>query len=472
MDHFNYEQITELKPKTAFTQSQIDNIKLLSVNKDVMANVFGSASYRFQKYPGDLDLFETFFDCCTADEVIKKFARKITYIAKEIGSHNLHYFSEFKAGLDNRYEVDIGTLQNGYFNINRESLMRNSKRLFDKKLITGKEYDLIKTIAHIPNPGGDEYDVLNHIFREHKVLRWSFADIIKGKKVLPGGVKMTLEQALHSKSYVKIDMISLVNNAFIEVTNFFVLAYDDGSGNLQTINFDYDAFNRKVVKQDFQKLIKEDIEKLYYSNMYYSPFKMVKRIWVYSRSFYDEQTLLKINPLITGDVSFMYQLASQLDTMHRIYEISKNVPKATLNKQMGDIKLKLSNILEIDSKELNVFIELSDKYMKTINKGICKQILSNMKNYLKGFININTIAELDRIRLNPPPREFLPNQLKYANVVRNPYEIINNPLDKDYSKALLEYTNIAHIPNKHVKPVGKRIKKPHKYKPTNLLIEF
>lgn len=429
MSNYSFQELTATKPIEAYTKEQIKNIKLLSTNKKELAVPFGSATYRIQKYPGDLDLHTIFTECCSLDDVVKTFEKKIKKIAKDIKKNRLHYFSEFKAGLDKRFDLDIGTIYNGLFNPKRSDILDYSNILFKKKLIAKDELKLIQKIVSIPNPGGDEYDMLKYIFREHTVLRWTLDEVINGVKILPGNVKMKLYDALKMRSHVKIDMITLVNNLIVEVTNFFILVEENEDGSYSVINIDYDYLDKKQSEIHYDIQIKEEIEKLYYSDMYYSPFKMAKRMWAYSRAFGFEDSVRKLLPLVTGNVSYLYQLKSEMDTILRLYELNK-APNKTIDKQMDLMKQKLSNIIFIPKEELLIIYSLINKFLKTANVKNKEDILTQIKKYFVALINLHTIHELNKIGYNPPPRKFLPYQLKYASIVRQPHDIVINPFKK------------------------------------------
>lgn len=429
MSSYSINELTAVKPLDSYTQDQLNNIKILSLRKHKLADPFGSAVYRIQKYPADLDLHEVFAECCSIDEVVSVFERKIKKIAKDIKKTKLHYFSEFKAGLDIRYDVDVGPISNGIYKPNKDLLN------FPANLLNKKERDVIFKILEIPNPGGDEYDILFNLFRERRILRWKEDEIIKGEKILPDNKKMRLHNALKMKSHVKIDMISLVNNQFIEVTDFYILVAsheeftDDREfseselQNYSMINLDYDYLDPITARnvQDIQ--LKQEIEKLYYSNMFYSPFKMSKRMWAYSRSFHLDNSVKTLLPLVSGDISNLYQLVSELDSILRISELKKKPPIKNIDKAIDLIKYKMANILILADDDLMIANYMIKVFLKKHNF----DILDKLKKYLKSIVNVCTIMELEKINYNPPPLQFLPNKLKYAPIIRSSYEIVQKP---------------------------------------------
>ncbi|CDI70050.1 hypothetical protein [Zamilon virus] len=420
----------EVKPIESYTQEQISNIKLLSVTSDPtqMARPFGSATYRIQKYPGDLDLQEEFIDCCSINEVVKTFAKRLQKIVTNIKKNKLHYFSEVKAGIDIRYDIDIGIITSGVY-IPSFNLIQKIQSMYRKGLLDDEEYNTLSTALSKPNLDGDVYDVVHHILRERKILRWSQEEVLLGTKSLPLGKKIKLSEALKAKSHVKIDMISLINNQFVEVTNFYILIYVDLKKNtLETVNFNFDYLDNNILTKQYDMQIKEEVQKLYYSDMYYSAFKMVKRMWAYSRAFRNMEDVNILLPIVSGNISLLYQIVSELSTIVRLYEVSKSTPETTIDKRLDSLAYKLADVTEIDKESLIHITDIIDslKNYKGINKAI--QINQFVIKPLKRYINALTIDELEEIGFNPPPPRFLPYPLKYAPIVRYPFEDVENPL--------------------------------------------
>src|SRR5579872_5351282 len=111
----NIRRFIQSKPSSSYPKKILDEIKLLSFSRDKTATPFGSFIYRIQKYPGDLDLVQEFTDCCNVDDVVTKFSKELQNIVKKINKKRLHYFSEVKAGIDERYDIDIGKMIDGNY---------------------------------------------------------------------------------------------------------------------------------------------------------------------------------------------------------------------------------------------------------------------------------------------------------------------------------------------------------------------
>lgn len=431
MKRYRYDQIIAQKPIEVFSKNQLENMNILSVNKDSPPEPFGSAVYRIQKYPGDLDLIQD-ISGKSVTELTFKFVKIIQNIVRKILRSKNHYFSEFKAGYDLRYdppEKAKGTILHGVYKPGREAMYQYSKDLYDRNLLSDKEFNVIKEILRVQNPGADEYEVMKYIFRERFILRWSAKEILRGYKILPGNLKRYLIDCLTQPSPVKIDMITMVDNMLVEVTNFYILAEDYGNGRYDPINLKYDFYDPDQKKDIYDEDIKFEIEKWYYSNIYYNPFKAAKRMWAYSRQFDMQNEVEKLTPLISGDVSYLYQIKSEIDVILRLYKLGKN-PKFIINRQVDLMKQKLSNIPFISQETLLDMAALIDYFVKTNSQDTKEKILKVLKDMIVKFVNTKTIQELDRLHLNPPPKKFYLDDFRYEIKKRGPFDIIENPLEK------------------------------------------
>ena len=82
------------KSDSSYSENIKKKINLISFNKGEKYDIVGSASYRVQKYYGDIDIVEKYVGK-DIDEVIKKFIRKLKSIIKSINTAELIYFSDF-----------------------------------------------------------------------------------------------------------------------------------------------------------------------------------------------------------------------------------------------------------------------------------------------------------------------------------------------------------------------------------------
>lgn len=454
--HKDINRFIEVKPESSYPENILKEIKLLSFSRNKTAEPFGSFIYRIQKYPGDIDLVEEFTDCCSVSDVVIKFASALKRIVGEINRKPFHYFSEFKAGLDNRYDINIGQMINGVYTPN-PYLSSITYEMLRSGLFSSEENNIIQYILHkVQNFGGNEYDTINYIFRERKILRWTDEEILIGIKKLPVNKLITLEEALTHETHVKIDMIAELDGRLVEITNFLQLAYEK-DGEIHTININLKEHDNIPVQ------LPKEIEKLYFSNMYYSPFKMVKRMYSLSRHNLDRELLNKIIPFVSSNTSLLYQIKSEIDTIILILDkiprqglsltpVVKpgfdlpNAPEKLIRDQLDNIKLRISTVLELSQDDIikinNIINDINLTRKKNNNKNIL--YLKNLKKILVAYINMQTIDYLQNMGLNPPPNQYLPEVHTYnVNRVRNSFDNPANPYD--------EYQNMvqmrSHYPN-------------------------
>lgn len=438
LNKYDFKELTSVRPLDSYSKEQINNIKLMSVTKDKNIFPFGSASYRIQKYPGDLDLFELYENDVSIDDLIINFSKELYRVVINIINEPYHSVVEIKCGLDERYDIkNIGIINNGIFKPNYNEIVKKMNYLIDNKLLTKNETYIISYILSKQKLNGDDYDVLNFIFRERKIIRWNYKEFLNGYKILPGNKKMTLHEALKYKSAIKIDVITNINNKFVEVTNYFVLIYND-NGNLIPVNLDYNFLNLDERFKKYNENMRNEIEKLYYSNMYYNPFKMMKRMWAMSRYNYNitsnnyyKNALIKLTPYISQNISFLYQIKSEIDAIIRLLLEGNFKPYRDINKELEIMKVRLSTQILINDHNLQILIDMIDNFEVSNNV----EQLENIKKFISKIINYYSIISLDELQFIPIPKNFLPKKIKYETIIRSPDEIIVNPL-KTYSDLL------------------------------------
>lgn len=431
----------ETNPKNSYPLSALKQLYLLSARKPKKqpeAIIFGSYLYRFQKYPGDIDMTENFDceDCKNEDDVVKKFFIAFKKIVRTVIAQKEEFYSEVKCGIDQRFNLDLGVPNNGVW-VPSKSLLIEITALNIKSLLSKKDYDIMILILN--RKGGNtssDYDVVKYILRNYYILRWTADEVLNNKKILPGGVVYKFTDGLHIDSLVKIDVITVINTRIIETTNVYYLAYKDG-----------DTFIQLQGSNNIEQL-KDEVEKLYYSDMFYSPFKMVKRMYAYSRSVFIEasieiankqityswkinaykEILNKIIPFLGGDVSYLYQLKSELDTIMLLLEKFKNPIPSAISKTIDEMKIRLSKVLFLKYDTVNNMCDLLDLINKEKNNGEKIMIIDELSSMMKLAINYKTIEFLSRVSLNPPPSTVLPQHIMYPSIIRTPEDKPINPL--------------------------------------------
>jgi len=470
---------------------------------DKSAQPFGSFLNRVAEYFGDVDLNQKYIyngPINKAGQTIAKlFQTMVSKVNKKVHIrytsefHGLEYlpkrlyFSEVKAGIDSRFKFDYGTLEDGVYRPSTD-LIKISNQLYHQKLLTKKEIQIINHILNKPNKNGDDYDIITNLFRDHYILRWTVNEILKGSKIA-NNKQFKLSEAVLMNTPLKIDLIIHTNdNLFLEFTNFYRVGIQVNS-KVQGTRLASLASRSRVVNDKvfdvidehghhkgsylpinfdptipFTISLQDEIEHLYYSNLDYSPFKLVKRAFAFLKHFYKYPTELqdiqyisigftksrvadllgKYTSILTSSIGILYSIKSELSTIALLLERNTKFLTTELIEQINDridyLVTNLSNVLEIDEKQLSKFIEkisyiadlpyekgFSYKSPKLIPTEI--ELINNLIDEFQIIINYWTITYFNKLGLNPPQYPLVPGVVEYdGNIIRTPNDNPKNPL--------------------------------------------
>lgn len=382
--------IASLKPSSSYSGQVEKEIKLLSFqDSDTLpiqqfnphqASPFGSFTLRIQKYPGDVDLHEPFvleehstenYRANAAKILAKRLQQKVRQILSASTQAQPQVISEIKAGVDPSYAP-----------LSADATASMTEEELEER-------------------------------RNKYVIRWTVDQVLQGYRTV-NGKRVTLDEALQQRGHIKIDVITIINGLFTEVTNFifFGVIIDQ---DLHTINTSVDFTNREQVLVQYQKQLKEEIKKLFYSSLFYNPFKGVKRMFALSRANSAdpryERMMYELTPLVSGDISQLYQIKSSLNTyllfkqqldagIYSVYKVLGRDSDRWYSAFLDRIKNLLSNNTLISDVELDM---LNDE----LDTGVDANIEA-VSDFLKERIANSTTNELKRIGFLPIPQLFLP----------------------------------------------------------------
>lgn len=413
-----------IKPKESYPYFVQDEVERLTFDKHHPADNFGSYVFRGQKYSGDIDITE---DVRYHKETttVSIFIRKLKATLRDLDKN--HLFSEFKAGLDHNYIFSIGDLKNGIFTPDAD-IEENLSQRYQLKLFTDEEYDTMMKALQIVRKTRNTtlhemaYDYIYDVIRNRFVLRWSKDELLESYKILSDGSKYPLAKALRDDTIVKIDLISLINNKYVEVTNIISLQYDPNDNPDDDEHFEAINIDKRVIHGDPMGLQKE-VEKLYYSNKFYSPFKACKRIYSVMRKLKVYDGLIKqLAPIIRGEISLLYQIKSELEAI--VVALKLSPTKYHLehaNLQLQDIKGRLNYVLDITNDQIKNFSEEIDHM--TDNNIISEKIdlIDHLGKDIKTIIQFLTIQKMNHNRFNPFPAQYMPPSKTYDRTkIRKP----------------------------------------------------
>jgi hypothetical protein len=420
-DQKNYlKQLIEIKPLESYPDSIKRELKIISLKPDESATLFGSALYRMQMYGSDIDALQH-INYIDEKTTISTFIKTLKNLILCLDVN--HVYSEFKAGFNYSYIIDIGKLENGIFTP-ASDLLNVLQEKTKIGLFNKNEYKTMFNALKMVHENQDTnihsmaYDYIFDLIRDKRILRWSKKELLEGYKIISNGEYYPLHLALSDETIVKIDVISLVNGKFVEVTNIVFLGYADIDQNGETIYIPVNVSEENL----HSKGLSPDIEKLYYSNKFYSPFKACKRAYAEMRRIRNFDYLPQIAPIIRYEISLLYQLKGQIETFLIILEktISHYYVKL-INNQLQEIKGRLVYVLDISQEGIIKLSKEIDDICHTIDINLKYDLIDKLNKNLKSIIEYLTIDNMNEHQFNPIPDLFLPNPRKYdPNLVRSP----------------------------------------------------
>ena len=217
-----------LRTTESYTRSLKKVLSIVTIQEDVLP--VGSFKYNVHKHASDVDIFESLEICCCVDDAKRIAAQNIQNIIRLVKANVDIYFGDFKAGEDHRFDINIGEWQDGQlFDYDIEQIHEELAKLHEDRVLPTDEFErLLDYLADSPDE--KQWEELSSSLKEYKVLRWSPNEILQGFKSLPGGSKLSLEDALNQQTLVKIDVWARINERYIEVTNFFLIAVVNRKG--------------------------------------------------------------------------------------------------------------------------------------------------------------------------------------------------------------------------------------------------
>jgi hypothetical protein len=385
MDDLTYGQITKAKLSSSYPKFILDNIKLLSIDKN-KSKLAGSYSFAFTQFPSDIDVQELVNEGDTYDKVVDFFIHGIKDKVREISNTPYYWILDIKMGIDRRFD----------FNIKDKDAHKKIIELHNDGLLNDEEMSILMT------------NNAELLLKELSTLRWKPNEILHGYKILRGNVKISIYGAITQKSVINIEVVGLSNDKYMDLSNFFTLAYHDEKGNLKSINLPDQSvvdFNTFFVIE-----LKKNIKKLYYSDLYRDYAKLVKRYWSYGRFVGDEKLIQTIAPYMNSIYALAGQKKSEIALLIKLVDHTSmiGVPLEIFKNQLSNIKLSLSNVVDIDTNILLLINNNLDSIIDGAQEANnIVRLLEEIKDILSVFLSNKAIKFLKNVGLAPPPNKYI-----------------------------------------------------------------
>lgn len=384
--------LLQTRPFTSLSLDTIDIINMLTLDPKFPPNIVGSFKYIVHEYPADIDLFESYQDCCNLEEITNKLANKFSDIAIKLKEKKHMYLGDFKAGYDNNYKIDIGYIRGGRLARYNPLLVRSAIiKLYENNLLPLNDMNewLSKVVE---NPNIEEYNDLENIIKKKYVIRWNIDELIKKSKILSNNKKISLKEALTHKSIIKIDVWVYLNMRYIEVTNFYMLTYKDSKGKINNLSVKPEKYETSLIKDLY-----------HYNDPAVNKYmKLAKRLWLYAVLKKDKELMISLYPLFSSGASKMYQIIGEIETIQRILEnikypylesIIANIEnwKTRLGTVMSDIlPNQISHYIYIKINEIIKYKNSTDFILLSLDD-INDKLTRYINIYVKLYFKLNNI---------------------------------------------------------------------------------
>jgi len=442
--------VTRKKRKDMMTDDFFKAVRLISYNPDHV-RFYGSATFRAQPYPGDIDLYEKIRLCyknpCDRRQALQSASTLIQALVYKIIKTPGVYLGDVKICHDRiiftivsrKYWGVAGpnkrnnALQVNFFD--SKKVHNDLKFMLDQKLIDLKTYEALKKLAKPHITIGDFLN-MKEILRNIVILRWTTNEILDGIKVLSAGRKISLEEALndckqepeglilkkgeeHQYSIVKPDVWIKVNGNYTEVSDLLVIYYDTYSKKhdyiSKALGDDVDEYGKITnLASDRKQVInnlKSEVAKYYYSPLpkYHNMIKYAKRLYSLCYVMRDRDAQIVMNKLVylwKSDYNLLNQVKSELDTIKTMLERIKKPPINDLYDQIQRTKVRLSQITGFELPDW-VWTDLTNIGKHKYGPEEVIKILDKMINTFKEINNEGTLHYLKKVGLWPAPKKFL-----------------------------------------------------------------
>lgn len=376
------------------TQELIDLVTI-----DKMVNPVGSQKYKVHRYPGDIDIFEKVKECCNLGEAVEKIVKHFQSLARNIYYSPNVYFGDFKAGLDERYDLNIGKLDidGKPIDYNPRIIRLQVDKLYNEGLITNKEYEeFCEKIRMKINR--EQWEELNDLKRRFYIVRWTLDEILMGKKLIgPVGFvrELTLKEAITHKTICKLDIWAPIMGNYMEITNFFLLVLQEPIGNgkyrEKPINIELGNIYTSLIGD-----IKHYGSKAHGSAGRRNSLKFAKRIWTLCSYIDDTETMKKLYPLFVSGAGILNQINSEIEVLVNLLEKVNRPPIDLIKEQVDRFKFRISQVYEFEVNE-KVLNRLIDEIIATDDKEKMVENLEKIVKILKKYIESYANFYLNRV---------------------------------------------------------------------------
>jgi len=317
-------KILSLKAPWQYHEKLKQSLEAITLSSGVLP--VGSFRFKEFQFPGDIDIFQNFKMALNKEDAKKYYAQRISNMALRIAANTDLIFSDFKAGKDERLNIDVGYLdeQQRLKGYNYCSIIKDINNLRDSGLIDANEaFNLISLSKEQPTIA--EWEDLKENIRLLSTIRWNLGELFAQKKVLRANKIIYLKDALEN-SLVKIDVFAPVATygGYTEESTFFNLKYMEGSK---------ENYLTKPMP-DYEQSITEEVL-FYFEQSHRKSLKAAKRLWILSTIVKDNELTAKLMPLINGPAAALNQIVAESEAIRGILAKDMNLYCSNIGQKLN-----------------------------------------------------------------------------------------------------------------------------------------
>lgn len=330
--------ILQNRKEESLTPDMKEVIKILTLDPKHPPQLVGSFRYKVHEYPSDMDLYEPVQTCCSLDAGVREVVAGLQAMVRRLQKRRFTYLSDFKAGVDDRYAVDIGkydVLRGKLEGYDQFRVVDAIVNIYQKGLFTKSEAVGLLRMAHA-RPDAYQHHKLQDALRKWYVVRWTEKELLEGSKMLAQDKKITLAEAVSQGTVVKADLWALVDDRFMEVTNWFMLTAKVREG-VKYLSEKPDLSYEQSVMQDVM---------LFKDPRFKKHMKLAKRMWLHAISQKDHYTIQQLYPLFSSPIAKLYQIQSEIEILMGMLDKLPQPPYRLIQKQVAQFKTRISTVPE------------------------------------------------------------------------------------------------------------------------------
>lgn len=392
--------VLQTRLRESLSHDVLNVIDAVTLDDKQPPRIVGSFQYIVHEYPGDIDLIEEFTGCCSVHDTAVTVANNIRRITERIKKLRYTYLGDFKVGVDQRLYISSGDWvldERGNLKLEGydfKQIKTSLSTLLSTGLILEQEHNEIVSLLK-SSPTFKEHKKISDRLRNLYVLRWTVKELSQGFKVLRLNKTVYLEEAVaQGGSVIKIDVYSLIQGRFVEISNFFLIKSVNKKGDATILS------SNQSGKEYLAHLMRDIV--LYAQPFMKKTIKMAKRLWLRAVKEKDKELILKLYPLFSAGPVQLSQVLSDIETMQNMTTKLNNPPYRIMVRSLQEIKMRLGTVRgdTLPEEQAIKLFKMIDKINPDTTVDVFVYQLDELHDFINEIVDSTTIKYLKENKLD------------------------------------------------------------------------